>query len=57
MELMEYYVSQSFRLAVQQLINDYGRYLNSSNFNVTNILADNLLNWLEAKYVEHWVNL
>ena len=41
-------VPQSFRLAVQQLIHDCGRHMNSSGTNVSHISADALLNWLET---------
>ena len=52
-------VPQSFRLAVQQLINDCGRHLNSSSIHVSAISVDALLNRLETtlNIVEEGINL
>ena len=52
-------VPQSFRLAVQQLINNCGRHLNSSSAHVSTILADSLLNRQEStlNIVEEGINL
>ena len=52
-------IPQSFRLAVQQLINDCGRHLNSSNVHISAISADALLNRLEStlNIVEEGINL
>ena len=52
-------VPQSFRLAVQQLINDCGRHLNSSSAHVLTISADALLNRLETtlNIVKEGINL
>ena len=51
-------VPQSFRLAVQQLINDCGRYFNSSSTHVPVISAHALLNRLETTLtiVEEGIN-
>ena len=52
-------VPQSFRLAVQQLINDCGRHLNSSSVHVSGISVDALLNRLETTLgiVKEGINL
>ena len=52
-------VPQSFRLAVQQLIDDCGRHLNSSSVHVSGISVDALLNRLETTLdiVEEGINL
>ena len=52
-------VPQSFRLAVQQLINDCGRHLNSSSAHVLTISVDALLNCLETtlNIIEEGINL
>jgi len=52
-------VSQSFRLAVQQLITNYRRHMNSSSVHISAISADALLNRLEStlNIVEEGIDL
>ena len=46
-------VPQSFRLAVQELINDCGRHLNLSSVHISAILVDALLTESAKEYIKY----